>query len=417
MTGAGKAGIFLLLLLSWLFPAAARSQEGSGYLEGKAFAYPSGGSSRDRHLEDWETLFAKWEQKAGQVQLTASLRAERLPSGQRGELAFDPADLQLRRSSLSLQDFWVRLPVTPEMDLQMGHFQLGWGKTDGYSPADAFLPRDLTDPFRDEKIPIWAVRLNGQHEALRYDTVLCPVTTPWRLPVLGSRFAPLDVDEVPQGTRFTELEDSSLRPGFLATRLLATAGDWDLGGWARYGVRPAPLLEFRPDLSSFDGTRFTIPITRRYAREWGVGGELSRVLGSWVVRGEVAALFSRDRDLGDAYIGALSVERSFGDDTLLVTFAGNARQTPAEPLLLFDRSTLPVLIAAWNRTETWGWWKLVFSMGFREWDYLAKAEISYNLNDYWSVGGGMDLPFGYRQGPYGTLSDARRAFLALRRSF
>lgn len=58
-----------------------------------------------------------------------------------------------------------------------------------------------------------------------------------------------------------------------------------------------------------------IPVERRYVEEEGVGIELSRVVGSWVIRGEVAGLFSRDRELGNAVIGALSAEKGFGDGT------------------------------------------------------------------------------------------------------
>jgi hypothetical protein len=34
---------------------------------------------------------------------------------------------------------------------------------------------------------------------------------------------------------------------------------------------------------------------------------------------------------------------------------------PVNPALLFDRAILPALISAWNRTEEWGEWKLVWT--------------------------------------------------------
>ena len=129
------------------------------------------------------------------------------------------------------------------------------------------------------------------------------------------------------------------------------------------GVRPAPLLIFRTDLAVPVPSGLTVPIERRYAREQGVGVEVSRVTGSWVLRGEAAALFSEDPDLGNALIGTLSAERGFGDGTLLVTLAGNAKDTPVDPALLFDRALLPALIVAWNRTEEWGSWKVVWTEG------------------------------------------------------
>ena len=82
--------------------------------------------------------------------------------------------------------------VAPTVDVEAGRFLLGWGKTDGYSPADAFLPRDLTDPFADEKLPLWGLRTRGQAGALRFDGVFVPLGTPWRVPVSSPRFAPVE---------------------------------------------------------------------------------------------------------------------------------------------------------------------------------------------------------------------------------
>lgn len=406
-----------LLLLLLLIPLPVSAQGISGYAETKGFAYAERLNDRDPWLLGWGTLFAKWEQMAAGTQLTASLRAEGITSDEQGNLDFDPADRRLRRTPLSVRDLWLRLPLTPSLDLQMGRFQLGWGKTDGYSPADAFLPRDLSDPFSDEKLPLWAVRLSGQEGTLRYEAVACPITTPWRLPLLGSRNAPLETEGLPAGTVFDEIDSGPPTDGFGALRLLATFGDWDLGAWGRFGVRPAPLLDFRLDRATPTPSGLIIPVERRYAREEAVGIEASRIIGSWILRGEGAALFSRDRDLGNALIGALSAEKGFGDGTLLVTLTGNALDTPVDPVLLFDRSILPALIAAWNRTEDWGEWKLVWSVGLKRGDGLVKGEAGYNLTDLWKVTLGGELPYGSAEGPFGALSAARRVHLALRLSW
>ncbi|RII30098.1 MAG: hypothetical protein CXR30_08725 [Geobacter sp.] len=408
------AGIIILLQL---LPTPVLAQDFSGYAEVKGFAYSERASSRDPWVLGWGTVFAKWEKKVGEAQLTASVRGEEITSGERGALAFDPGDRRIRRSPISVRDFWVRLPLTPSLDLQLGRFQLGWGKTDGYSPADAFLPRDLSDPFSDEKLPLWALRLSGQDGALRYEAVACPITTPWRLPVLGSRNAPLEAEGLPAGTVFNEIDTAPPTEGFGALRLLATFGDWDVGAWARFGVRPAPLLDFRFDLATPTPSGPVIPVERRYAREEAAGIEVSRIVGSWILRGEGAALFSRDRDLGNALIGALSAEKGFGDGTLLITLAGNALEPPVDPTLLFDRSILPALIVAWNRTEEWGEWKLVWSAGLKRGDGLLKAEAGYNLTDLWKVTLGGELPYGATEGPFGALYAAKRVHLALRRSW
>jgi hypothetical protein len=144
---------------------------------------------------------------------------------------------------------------------------------------------------------------------------------------------------------------------------------------------------------------------------------MSRVAGAFVLRGEAAALFSADRELGDALIGALSLERGFGDGTLLVTLAGNAIDPPVASSLLFDRALLPALITAWNRSETWGEWRLVWTAGLRHGDGLCKGEVGYNLTDTWKLITGGELPYGDETGPLGALHAARRVHLALRRSW
>jgi len=406
----------LCLILLLVCPYSAEAAEYSGYAEIKGFLYPERTHGHSPSVVGWGTLFNKVEQRLGEAQLTGSLRGEWLSTDDRGGRLFDPIDRHIRRPPLSVQDLWLRLPLSPDVDLQLGRFQLGWGKTDGYSPADAFLPRDLTDPFADEKLPLWAVRLSGQRGSVRYEAVGSPITTPWRLPVLGSRTAPLN-GEIPGTVTLEERDSSPPVPGFGAVRLLATLDQWDVGGWVRAGIRPAPLLEFQVDQALETANGLVIPVERRYVEEEGVGIELSRVVGSWVIRGEVAGLFSRDRELGNAVIGALSAEKGFGDGTLLMTLAGNAIDPPVDEILLFDRAILPALITAWTRTEEWGEWKAVWSVGLKHGDGLVKAEVSYNLTDVWKLTVGGEAPYGSGQGGFGALDAARRLRMAVRRSW
>ena len=409
-----RTGICFFLLL---MPLSVQAQGFSGYAEAMGGAYAEQWPGRDRWGLGRGTFFVKWEEKTGDTQLTASVRGEQIASDGEGTQLFDPADRELRRSPLSLRDFWLRVPLGSADDLQLGRFQLGWGKTDGYSPADAFLPRDLTDPFADEKISLWGVRLTGYSGALRYEAVAAPVTTPWRLPPLGSRAAPFHSGSVPAGTLFKEVESAPPGIGFAAVRLQVALGEWELGGWGRGGVRAAPLLAFRTDQADYISGRLTVPVERRYAREEAAGIELSRIIGSLIVRGEGAALFSRERDLGNALIGALSIEKGFGDGTLLVTLAGNAITPPVDAAQLFDRAVLPALITAWHRSEEWGEWRLVWSAGLKHVDGLCKGEVSYAIDDVWKMTVGAELPYGSRTGPLGGLYPARNVHLALRRSW
>lgn len=407
----------VLVVWTLLGSSLTRAQGFSGYAELKGYAWSHRANELDPWVLGWQTLLLKQEGKLATVRYAASIRAEAISSSERGPLIFDAADRALRRSPLSVRDVWLRLPVAPMVDLQAGRFALGWGKTDGYSPADAFLPRDLSDPFADEKLPIWGVRATGQFGAIRAEAVWEATTTPWRLPVLSGRNAPIDLSGAPVPVYLVDGTSNPPREGFGAVRLLATKGEWDLGIWGRTGVRPAPLLVFRTDEISPTPNGYAVPADRRFARESGAGFEVSRVTGSFVLRGEAAFLSSDDPQLGDAVIWTFGVERAFGDGTLLVTFAANAKGTPIDRALLFDRAFLPGLIAAWNRTERWGSWRIVWTAAFEHGDGLLKAEIADNLTDEWRATLGADFPYGSRYGPFGALWAGRRAWLAVRRSW
>lgn len=207
------------------------------------------------------------------------------------------------------------------------------------------------------------------------------------------------------------------RTGWGALRLLATFGDWDVGAWGRTGIRPAPLLTPRPDRAYLDGGAVALPADRRFAREDAAGFELSRVTGAWVLRAEAAVLSSDDPVPGDALVWTLGAERAFGDGTLLLTVAANARGTPVDPVLLFDRALLPALVGIWQRTERWGSWRLVLTQGLRHGDGLAKAEVSWKATDAVALTLGADAPYGSRRGPFGSRPDLARVRAAARWAF
>lgn len=406
-------------LVALAFAAEAAGQGLSGYAELKGYAYGDRVTDREPWVLGWATLFVKDEAALGSVRLVVAGRADDISSREQGPLVFDPADRALRKSPLSVPELWARVPLAEAVDLTVGRFLLGWGKTDGYSPADAFLPRDHTDPFADEKLPLWGARLSGQRGGFRFELLGTATTTPYRLPVLGGRNAPLNVPPPPPFTRvfLVDGEQEPPRTGFAAARVAFASGPWDLGAWGRSGVRPAPLLVFRNDEARVEGDEISVPADRRFAHESGFGLEASRVTGSLVLRAEGAALFSGDPELGDALILTAGAERAFGDGTLSVTVATNVRGTPIDPKLLFDRTFLPGVVAIWQRSERWGSWRVVATTALKHGDGLLKAEVTDAVTDVWGVTLGVDVPWGSRSGPFGALSASRRAWAALRRAW
>jgi hypothetical protein len=407
--GRARGALVLLFVFVGASPSArSAAQTWSGFVEARGFAYSGRSAGRDPWVVGWGTAQAAFDAKlAPSLRFSATARAEAISSGSRA-LFLDIADRDVRRAPLALREAWVSWSVAPTIDVEAGRIFLGWGKTDGYSPADAFLPRDLTDPFADEKLPLWGLRTRGQTGALRFDGVLVLLGTPWRVPVSSPRFAPVEATATGVPVVLADGGNDLPRTGWGAIRLLASFGDWDVGAWGRTGVRPAPLLTPRADLASPDGDAVALPMDRRYAREEALGVELSRVTGAWVVRAEGAALWSSDTGLGDALIWTLGAERAFGDGTLLLTLAANARATPVDPLLLFDRAILPSLIAVWQKTERWGSWRAVWTQGLRHGDGLAKAEASWSATDALALTLGADVPYGSRYGPFGARPEMRR---------
>lgn len=399
--------VLLLLVVISTLPSAA--QPWSGSVEARGFGYAERAAERDPWVVGWVTAQVTYEERLSpSLRVAATARGELMSTGDR-DLFLDPADRDLRRAPVSLREAWVSWSIAPTVDVEAGRFLLGWGKTDGYSPADAFLPRDLTDPFADEKLPLWGVRTRGQAGAVRFDGLFVPVGTPWRVPVSSPRFAPVETTS-PAGLPVVLVDGEVDLPhtGWGAVRLLATFGDWDVGAWGRTGIRPAPLLTARPDRAFPDGDALALPADRRFAREDAVGVELSRVTGPFVLRAEGALLASPDPDLGDALVWTVGAERAFGDGTLLLTLAANARGTPVDPILLFDRAILPAFIAIWQRTERWGSWRAVWMQGLRHGDGLAKAEVSWSATDALALTLGADLPYGSRYGPFGARPELKR---------
>lgn len=386
----------------------------TGYVESKGFAYFERATSEDDRVAGWGTLFLRQDLNAGPLRIRVSARGEAITSSERGSIELDPADREPRRSPLSLRELYLIAPIASGVDLQIGRFDLGWGKTDGYSPADAFLPRDMSDPIVEEKLPLWGVRLSGQRSSLRFEAHACLVTTPWRLPVMTGRYSPLSW----AGVYLLESDDEPPVRGFETVRATIMNSTLDIGGWVRWGTRPAPLLELEDEEIEEGGDEpVFVAVRRRFVEESGAGIELTRVQGSWVVRGEIAFMRSADPDLGDALIWAISAERAVRDGTFIATAAGNARETPINKAFLFDRAFLPGFILALAQPESWGGWKIVWVGGLDPSGGVLKVDVAYDFSDYWKLTAGADLPHGARISPLGAMAGARRARVALRWSW
>lgn len=385
----------------------------TGFVEANVFGYGRGVTRADDPVDAWVTLVASQELTFGRVRLLGAVQAEQSSAGEHDSWAFDPADRRPRRSPLSVRHAWVGLPLAPALDLQIGRFQVGWGRTDGFSPAEAFLPRDLSDPFDDERLPLWGARLQGERGPVRFELYHAFLTTPWRLPVMLGRFSPLWYADV----FLKDAEGAPPRRGFDVGRVVVSGDQWDLGVWARTGIRPAPVLEALGDLERDPMVDLIVPLARRFAREDAYGVEAVRGQGEWLVRGEFSYSRSRDPEVGDAVLWAVGVERAVRSGVAVVTVAGSAIEPPINPLLLFDRAFVPSFVATTTQLEDWGSWEVTWLATFRRVGGILQLEASRDLTDVVKVTIGSDLPHGSRTSSPGAISRAKRLRAGLRWSW
>jgi hypothetical protein len=382
----------------------------TGYAEAKTMAFTGTANSRDPAATMWGTFFIRKQGHIGRASVVGSARAEAISSVEDGSIAFDPADRRVRRSPLGVRELFLTVPVARAVDVQVGRYEVSWSHTDGYSPGDAFLPRDVSDPFSDERLPLWGARLQAERGPLRLDLYSSFITTPWRLPSMVGRYSPFSAVKV-------FLDDATADPprrGFQMARLEGRSPHWDAGAWVRTGTRPAPVLTSDVQIDAPPASDLFVAVRREFSREDGVGIDLSRDCGAWMLRGELAALRSRDTRVGDALLWSAEAERPVRAGTVFLTVVGNALESPAQPLLVYDRAYLPGFIAGTTQTEPWGGWRVSWVATVRKIGGILKTELTRDLGQSVKLTVGTDLPYGARLETPGAFWKARQVRATVR---
>ena len=380
-----------------------------GYAEAKVFGF-LGASPGSPNAEGWADAFGRTLARIGPVRITASVRAEQSSSVRVGPVVWDPADRLPDRSPLSIRELSAVIPIASGIDFQAGRFYVAWGQSEELSPADAFLPRDISDPLTTDRLPLWGYQLRGERHGIRFDVFVEAITTPWRLPAMNGQHSPLSQQKI-----FFENYPSTVpKRGFGAARVSGMLGRWDVGAWARTGVRPAPILELHTELATTTDEGTVIPVGQRYADETGGGLQIAHEVIGWLVRGEVAVLNSSDADLGRAVIGAVSLSHPVRNGLFVGTFAFNGITPPVEPLLLFDRALLPAFLLGVRQSETWGAWKLGWLGTFDRIGGVLTADVTKDLTPVVKLTVGADLPHGDPFSPARVFAGDKRLRAAIR---
>lgn len=204
------------------------------------------------------------------------------------------------------------------------------------------------------------------------------------------------------------------RRGFEGVRVQRVGEIWDVGVWARNGVRPAPILTGDLDDAEERGQRRYIQLGRRFAHEVGFGLQVSRDVAGWRLRGEVSHQRSADPDLKNAALWTLEAQRSLRSGVLTMTAAGNALDAPEVSVLHFDRAFLPGFVIGADQKESWGSWRIAWLGTYKKIGSLLQLDLGRDLSSRVKLTVGADLPDGSRLESFGAFANAQRVRASLR---
>ena len=245
------------------------------------------------------------------------------------------AELEGGPAGLGLGEAYARLYLGP-VDLTAGRIVVSTGRTDLFSPLDAFNPKNLARPLaepEDQKVPLEGVSLVYYPEdtdaelELLYAPVFVPSTPPagdWARPFS----LPPGVVKVETARPDPKLENGVF--GLRASTSLALLDGLDLGATLLYTYTPFPGLKAlldanNPSQPCLDPNAGPCVAVLGYDRLALLGGDLALafqvpgVEGGFVARAEAA--YGRTADTGgtdpfvqDSYLeGVLELEHTFPD--------------------------------------------------------------------------------------------------------
>ena len=177
--------------------------------------------------------------------------------------------------------------------LRLGRQLVIWGAADGVRITDLVSPMDMTEfiakDYYDISIPVNAISLFYFNEIMKLELVALPSLQPYILPVgennpwnMLPKDSPLplvwnEAQSLPE-FKFSNMEYG----GRLSFNLPGV--DFALAGL--YTWNKMPVLVYTPSLTE-------MTVSPRYYRMGFVGGDISKPLGQFVLRGEVAGNFSK----------------------------------------------------------------------------------------------------------------------------
>lgn len=311
---SAAASTLLLLLAPVDAPAQAISHR--GFIQARAVFYPQATPADERRVlveataryepafrvTPWLRLFAGLD--VGSDSWNQTERRAR----------FDVQSRSVPRPAVSLRRLMASFSGGG-LTIDLGKQFIRWGKTDILVPTDRFAPRDFLEVTDNEFLAVSGFRVMYETSGNTFDVVCVPWFTPSRLPLLGTRWAP-----VPQPSGFPPI----------VWALEDFPGGAQIGGrWSHVNSR----YEFSLSLyNGFNHLPLVLPAPRLTPR----GAELIRIypglrmygvdaaapLRWFTLKGEAGYFASPDERAGEHVLYVIQAERQVSEWSLMGGYAG-----------------------------------------------------------------------------------------------
>ncbi len=397
----------LLLLLAAAAPAQNFTQR--GFLETTALVFPQDAPNDSVHAVG-EALF-RYEAfyKLTDLRFAAAVDA-RIDTHQEtdrtwGDVWWDRARRRPLFAVRSLNATYTHGRLT----VQAGKQLIRWGKADVLTPTDRFAPRDFLNVVDSDFLPITAARVTYGTQSDTLDLILSPRLAPSRVPLLNQRWAVL-----PPGIPVYELSPAFPGGSQFGARFnhIGTVAEYSFSFYNGYDH--LPLFHVQPDfvLQRADVQRF-YPQMRMY------GADAAAPLGWATLKGEAAYFTSTNPESDNYALWVLQLERSPGEWSLVVGYAGQVTTEHRNalgfsPVRGFTRAVVAHAGYTIDVNRSLAFETVVRQNGQ---GVYAKAEYSQAFGQHWRATAGFALLRGDAADFLGQYRRNSHAILTLRYSF
>jgi len=409
--------------LLWIFAAVlaqAQTFEQRGFLENATTFFPQTAMNDSAHVvNQWLLRYDASYKPFSWLKLSGIFDA-RFDSHRQFEREFrlDLADRRLLRPAFSLR----RLSATlhkGQWTAELGRQFIRWGKTDILNPTDRFAPKDFLSVIDSDFLGVTAARVTYENGGNTIDTVVQPIFTPSRGPLLNQRWSgiPESLATVPirdQGAVYPGGAQYGIRANHVGKGYEASLCFFE-------GYNHLPLYNFTTT-PVFDGPNLAlaVDIQRFFPKLRLYGGDFAMPLKWFTVKSE-AAYFTSSTPQADEYVlYVVQLERTVKEWVFAGGYAGEAVTHHGTSLLNFapDRGLTKAILGSASFTIDANR-SLSSEIALRQNGAGVWARFSYSqlFGQHWRATGGVAVIRGDASDFLGQYRRNSYLSLALRYSF